>query len=232
MLANLVFWRLMPFFTHVLLLLQPSVLCLSIATFNNDAKPPPKWILRDFDVFRIRPRQGGLPPPWNVLHGKIEPRLRGLPGLVDRATRLGGSPHLSCKRDPSKMRVYMDRRVTPPYRVISPSWDPPPPCKQALRIYLRALVCSQQYTFLPCMFCFPNSDHVMFSREFAFCLFINYAYICTCIRRNLRKNSSLGYHRVVCNGKKTSIVWEHHYGRRDVTWKRSIPLQERFFLNN
>ena len=35
-----------------------------------------------------------------------------------------------------------------------------------------------QYTFLPCMFCFPNSDHVMFSREFAFCLFINYAFIC------------------------------------------------------
>ena len=27
-----------------------------------------------------------------------------------------------------------------------------------------------------CMICFPNSDHVMFSREFAFCLFINYAY--------------------------------------------------------
>ena len=24
-----------------------------------------------------------------------------------------------------------------------------------------------------CMFCFPNSDHVIFSREFAFCLFIN-----------------------------------------------------------
>ena len=28
------------------------------------------------------------------------------------------------------------------------------------------------------MFRFPNSDHVMFSREFAFCLFINYAHIC------------------------------------------------------
>ena len=33
MLANLVFWRLMLFYTHVLLLLQPSVLWLSIATF-------------------------------------------------------------------------------------------------------------------------------------------------------------------------------------------------------
>ena len=27
------------------------------------------------------------------------------------------------------------------------------------------------------MFCFPNSDHVIFSREFAFCLCINYVYI-------------------------------------------------------
>ena len=34
-----------------------------------------------------------------------------------------------------------------------------------------------EYTFLPSMFCLPNSDHVMFSREFAVCFFINYAYI-------------------------------------------------------
>ena len=26
----------------------------------------------------------------------------------------------------------MDRRVTPPRRVTSPTWGPPPPCKQAL----------------------------------------------------------------------------------------------------
>ena len=45
----------------------------------------------------------------------------------------GGSPHLSCKRDQIKMRDYMDRRVTPPKRVTSPTWGPPPPCKQALR---------------------------------------------------------------------------------------------------
>ena len=30
------------------------------------------------------------------------------------------------------MGDYMDRRVTPPKRVISPTWGPPPPCKQAL----------------------------------------------------------------------------------------------------
>ena len=29
------------------------------------------------------------------------------------------------------------------------------------------------------MFCFPNSDDVMFSREFAFFLFVNYAYVGT-----------------------------------------------------
>ena len=45
----------------------------------------------------------------------------------------GGSPHLSCKRDQIKMRDYLDRRVTPPKRVTSPTWGPPPPCKQALR---------------------------------------------------------------------------------------------------
>ena len=32
------------------------------------------------------------------------------------------------------MRDYMDRRVTPPKRVTSPTWGPPPPCKQALRL--------------------------------------------------------------------------------------------------
>ena len=26
----------------------------------------------------------------------------------------------------------MDKRVTPPKRVTSPTWGPPPPCKQAL----------------------------------------------------------------------------------------------------
>ena len=28
----------------------------------------------------------------------------------------------------------MDRRVTPPKRVTSPTWGPPPPCKQALTL--------------------------------------------------------------------------------------------------
>ena len=36
--------------------------------------------------------------------------------------------------DLMKMRDYMDRRVTPPKRVTSPTWGPPPPCKQALKL--------------------------------------------------------------------------------------------------
>ena len=71
-----------------------------------------------------------------TIFGKIWSRLRGLPGLADRATRLGGSPHLSCKRNQFEARVYMDRRVTAPKRVTPPTWGPPPPCKQALKCQL------------------------------------------------------------------------------------------------
>ena len=52
------------------------------------------------------------------LHGGGRPRV----GEVT----CGGQPHLSCKRDQIKMGDCMDRRVT------SPTWGPPPPCKQAL----------------------------------------------------------------------------------------------------
>ena len=43
-----------------------------------------------------------------------------------------GSPRLTCKRDHIKMKNYMDRWVTLPKGVISPTWSPPLPCKQAL----------------------------------------------------------------------------------------------------
>ena len=65
-------------------------------------------------------------PTLTRLHGKLSPRLTGLPYLADRATHLSGSTHQSCKRDQNEIRNYRDRRVT------SPSWGPPPPCKQAL----------------------------------------------------------------------------------------------------
>ena len=72
-------------------------------------------------------------------NGKLSPRLTGLPYLADQATRLGGSPHLSYKRDQDNIRNHMNRRVTPPRRVTSPTWGPPPPCKQALILVVSSL---------------------------------------------------------------------------------------------
>ena len=39
--------------------------------------------------------------------------------------------------DQFKMRDYMDRRVTPPKRVTSPTWGPPLTSKQALKLSRR-----------------------------------------------------------------------------------------------
>ena len=94
MLAKHVFWRLMFFYTHLLLQLQPSVLWHSI-----DVKPPTKWIWHEFDASWV--------PTLKRLHSKTWPRLRG---LADWENRLGGSPHPSCKRNQSETRDYMDRR--------------------------------------------------------------------------------------------------------------------------
>ena len=120
----------MHFYTLLLLLLQPSVLCKATAKVN---------FARIWCITNPTPARR-VTFTLKRLHGKIWPRLRGQPGLVDRATRLGRSPHLSCQRDQIKMRDYMDRRVTPPKRVTSPTWGPPPPCKQALREVLRQQV--------------------------------------------------------------------------------------------
>ena len=57
-------------------------------------------------------------PTLKRLHGKILPRLRGLPGLADRATRLE--------------RLY-GQAGYPTLAGYSPTWGPPPPCKQALK---------------------------------------------------------------------------------------------------
>ena len=58
--------------------------------------------------------------------------LRGGGGPQIGEVTCGRSLHLSCRRDQIKMTDYMDRWVTPPKRFTSPSWGPPPPCKQAL----------------------------------------------------------------------------------------------------
>ena len=98
MVANHVFCRLMLFNTHLLLLLQPSVLWLSIVTFNNEAKPPPKWFLRKFDVSRNRPWLGGLPQLETFTWQNLTPAER-----VTRSGRPGYPPwrslHQSCKHE-------------------------------------------------------------------------------------------------------------------------------------
>ena len=59
------------------------------------------------------------------------PNASGGPQLGE--VTCGESLHLSCKRDKLRTRDYVDRRVTPPKRVTSPTWGPSPPYKQALK---------------------------------------------------------------------------------------------------
>ena len=65
------------------------------------------------------------------LHGGGEPQIAEV--------TCGGSPHPSCKRGQIIMRDYMDGRVT------SPTWGPPPPCKQGLRLLC---ILQMQFTFV------------------------------------------------------------------------------------
>jgi len=58
-----------------------------IVNFNTDAKPPPKWILREFDVPRILPRPGGLTHLETFTWQNFTPAER-----VTRSTALAGHP--------------------------------------------------------------------------------------------------------------------------------------------
>ena len=81
-------------------------------------------------------RLGGL-PTLKRLHGKTWPCLRGLPGLADQAIHLGRSlpppplHHVNVIK--LKWENIWTGGVTPPKLVTSPTWGPPPPCKQTLR---------------------------------------------------------------------------------------------------
>ena len=114
------------FSRHALLLLQCCItmsFCCHLVTFN-EAKPPPKPVscsVNEFDVARIRPQLGGLPHFETFTLQNLT--LRRLAGLTDRITLLGGSPHLLSKHGNIKMRDYMDRWVSSPERVTSPTWD-------------------------------------------------------------------------------------------------------------
>ena len=71
-----------------------------------------------------RPRVGGLPHLETFTWQKATPV-----GRITLPSRPGNQPRrvtrLSCKRDREKMRVYMDRRATPPRRVTSPTAGSP-----------------------------------------------------------------------------------------------------------
>ena len=69
--------------------------------------------------------------------------------MADQATHLGVSSHLSCERDQIKMRDYKDRRVTPPKWVTMPTWGPPLPCKQALKVSPAPFLQFQQLNYSP-----------------------------------------------------------------------------------
>ena len=116
-------------YAHLLLLLQPSVLGLSIVTFNNCVKPPGAKVnfARIWCITNPTPTSL-VTSPWNVDVAQFDLSWEGYPVWQT------GSPDLSCKRDQIKMRDYMDRRVTPPKQVTMPTWGPPPPCKQAFKV--------------------------------------------------------------------------------------------------
>ena len=76
---------------RLLLLLQAPVLSLSVVTFNNNAKLPPKWILREFSIANPTPARR-VTPPWNVYMAKLDPGLEGYPSWQTRLPPLAGHP--------------------------------------------------------------------------------------------------------------------------------------------
>ena len=85
--------------------------------------------------------------------------LPSAPLFCLRACLHGGGVPQVCKRDQIKMRDYMDKRVTPPKRVASPTWGPPPPCKQALKLDGEPVV--------PCISSYRETmvSHILISRS-------------------------------------------------------------------
>ena len=80
-----------------------------------------------------------------------------------------------------------------------------------------------QWTSLACTFISPISDHVMFPREFSFCFFIRYAYICTCdIWRHLKETVPHSYITWSEMGKQIVQAKDVHHDRhRNATTKRN-----------
>ena len=146
MLANRVFWWLMLFYTHLLLLLQPSVQWLYIVTFNNDAKLVPKLILREFNIANPTSARW-VTPPWNVYMAKFDPGWEGYPIWQTWLSALVGHPTYHVNVIKLKWEIIWTGRLPLLKRVTSsPTWGAPPSCKQALSSKMWKLI--QNWTSL------------------------------------------------------------------------------------
>ena len=115
--------RMVPYFTHIYL-----VLC---HVFGDFCQSPAPWKILVFPVTGIYSLLGKRDFTILFFDTNFRAFLHGGGGPQVSEVTCGRSPHLSCKRDQIKMRDYMNRRVTPPKQVTSPTWGPPPQCKQA-----------------------------------------------------------------------------------------------------
>ena len=85
--------------------------------------PAPKWILREFDVSRIRPRLAWVTSPWNVDMAKFDLSWEGYPVCQTGLPTLKGyhTYHVNV--------IKLTWEITPSKWVTMPTWGPPPPCK-------------------------------------------------------------------------------------------------------
>ena len=110
------FWPLMLFFSQWFWLKPFSAVafyCHFKLMMQNLRYPKGSW--REFDVTRIRARLGWLPNLETFAKTGFDPGWEVFPVWQTGAIRLGGSPHLSCKRDQMKIRdghacylIYLD----------------------------------------------------------------------------------------------------------------------------
>ena len=114
-----------PYFTHIYL-----VLC---HFFGDFCQSPAPWKILVFPVTGIYSLLGRRDFTILFFDTNFRAFLHGRGGPQVGEVKCGRSPHLSCKRDQIKMRDDIDRLVTPPKQVTSPTWGLPPPCKQAIR---------------------------------------------------------------------------------------------------
>ena len=75
-----------------------------------------------------------IPPASRVLAFSLARYPPSLPASFFMSFNLSNVGKFWWSRWGDDMRDYMDRQVTPPKRVTSPIWGPPPPCEQALKV--------------------------------------------------------------------------------------------------